>query len=70
MPVPVIAKPRKGLWQSVFLCIGGRIPTTSLRTGLGMTGLRHFATGPWFGFLWGYQSPKLTSPKLGETMAI
>ena len=23
MPAPVIAKPRKGLWQSVFLCIGG-----------------------------------------------
>ena len=45
MPVPVIAKPRKGLWQSVFPCIGGRIPTTSLRTGLGMTRLKHFATG-------------------------
>ena len=46
MPVPVIAKPRKGLWQSVFPCIGGRIPTTSLRTGLGMTRLKHFLAGP------------------------
>ena len=46
MPYFVIAKLRKELWQSVPLCVQERIPTTSLRTGLGMTGSGSFCNRP------------------------